>query len=90
MSNLVIEEELAELQTLSRPVPPRSIIRSIIYWAAAIVVAFGLGTWLVWWAAYLQRQFVLEEIRGACQRVMPETLDRCVDTVIIQRGGVRR
>jgi hypothetical protein len=44
----------------------------------------------VWWALYLQQHFVEEEIRGACQRVMPETLERCVDTVIIQRGGAKR
>jgi hypothetical protein len=42
------------------------------------------------WAINLQRQFAEDEIRGACQRVMPETVQRCVDTVIIQRGGARR
>jgi hypothetical protein len=39
---------------------------------------------------HLQRQFAEEEIRAACQRVMPETMQRCVDTVVIQRGGMRR
>ena len=64
--------------------------RLIIQWVVAVVVTFGLGTWLVWWAAHLQRQFALDEIRAACLRVLPETVDRCVDTVIIQRGGARR
>ena len=44
----------------------------------------------VWWAALVQRAFSLEDIRSACQRVMPEAVDRCVDTVTIQRGGARR
>jgi hypothetical protein len=34
--------------------------------------------------------FIEEDIRSACERVMPETVQRCVDTVIIQRGGARR
>lgn len=55
-----------------------------------IVVLFALGSWLVWFSADLQRTYVEEEIRAACQRVMPDTVQRCVDTVVIQRGGVRR
>jgi hypothetical protein len=62
----------------------------VVQWSVGIVVAFGLGTWLVWWAASVQRAFTMEDIRSACQRVMPETVERCVDTVIIQRGGARR
>ena len=65
-------------------------IKLVVQWAIGIVVAFALGTWLVWWAALLQRAFTMEDIRSACVRVMPETADRCVDTVIIQRGGARR
>lgn len=62
-------------------------LRLVVQWIIGIVVLFGLGTWLVWWDATVHRTFMLEDIRGACQRVMPETADRCVDTVIIQRGG---
>ncbi len=62
----------------------------VVQWIVGIVVLFGLGTWLVWWGASLQRTFTLEDIRSSCQRVMPETVERCVDTVIIQRGGARR
>lgn len=62
----------------------------VVQWSVGIVIAFGLGTWLVWWAASVQRAFTMEDIRSACQRVMPETVERCVDTVIIQRGGARR
>lgn len=65
-------------------------VGTIVRWTVGIVVAFALGSWLVWLAAYVQRHFVLEEIRSACQRVMPDTVERCVDTVIIQRGGARR
>jgi hypothetical protein len=59
-------------------------------WAVGVVLVVALGSWLVWLSAYLQRTFIEEDIRAACQRVMPDTLQRCVDTVIIQRGGVRR
>ena len=76
---------------MSEPVHRSSVpVGLIVQWAVGIVAAFGLGTWLVWWAASVQRALTLEDIRAACQRVMPETVDRCVDTVIIQRGGARR
>jgi len=67
-----------------------STTKLVVQWAVGAVLAFLIGSWLVWWALYLQQHFVEEEIRGACQRVMPETLERCVDTVIIQRGGAKR
>jgi hypothetical protein len=59
-------------------------------WLVGAILVFALGTWLVWWSVYLQRSIAEEEIRLACKRVMPETADRCFDTVIIQRGGARR
>lgn len=65
-------------------------IRLVVQWVVGTVLAFLIGSWLVWWAINLQRQFSVDEIKGACQRVMPETVQRCVDTVIIQRGTVRR
>jgi hypothetical protein len=65
-------------------------VKLVLQWCLGIVVAFALGTWLVWWAAMVQRAFTLEEVRSACERVMPEAVDRCVDTVTIQRGGARR
>ena len=62
-------------------------------WARMLVGAVLLGiigTWLVWFSFLIQHKHHEEAIRAACQRVMPETVERCVDTVIIQRGGVRR
>lgn len=59
-------------------------------WVVGAVLVVVLGSWLVWLSAYLQRMFVEDDIRAACERVMPETTQRCVDTVIIQRGGARR
>jgi hypothetical protein len=59
-------------------------------WLVGAVLVIALGSWLVWLSAYLQRMFIEEDIRAACERVMPETVQRCVDTVIIQRGGARR
>jgi len=88
---------MPNLQVVGKEDPVRAhapfgpaLTRLIFQWSIGIIVAFGLGTWLVWWAAYSQRQFMLEEIRTACKRLMPETAERCVDTVIIQRGGARR
>ena len=49
-----------------------------------------IGTWLVWFFSTTQHRIAEEEVRAACQRVMPETAERCFDTVVLQRGGVRR
>ena len=59
-------------------------------WTVGTMLAFLIGSWLVWWAIHLQGQFAEDEIRAACQRVMPDSVQRCVDTVVIQRGGARR
>jgi hypothetical protein len=83
---VVKEDQVAVAPAVPRP----TITPLVVQWSVGILVVFSLGTWLVWWAAYSQRQFVLEEIRTACHRVMPETVERCVDTVVIQRGGARR
>ena len=60
------------------------------YLAAGAVLLAIIGTWLVWFSASVQRKFQEEDIRAACQRVMPDSAERCYDTVVIQRGGVRR
>jgi hypothetical protein len=72
------------------PKPAVFPVKLVLQWCIGILAAFALGSWLVWWAALVQRAFALEDIRSACQRVMPEAVDRCVDTVTIQRGGARR
>jgi len=59
-------------------------------WVLGAVLVVALGSWLVWLSAYVQRMFIEEDIRAACERVMPDTVQRCVDTVVIQRGGARR
>ena len=66
------------------------VIRLVIQWTVGTVLVVLMGSWLVWWAIHLQRQFAEDEIRAACQRVMPDSVQRCVDTVVIQRGGARR
>ncbi len=55
----------------------------------AILIAL-IGTWLVWFSAYIGRAMSQEEVRAACQHAMPDSADRCFDTVVIQRGGTRR
>jgi len=62
----------------------------VVQWMVGTVLAFLIGSWLVWWGINLQRQFAEDEIKGACQRMMPESVQRCVDTVTIQRGVARR
>ena len=59
-------------------------------WILGAVLVVALGSWLVWLSAYVQRMFIEADIRAACERVMPDTVQRCVDTVVIQRGGARR
>ncbi|MEP6959522.1 MAG: hypothetical protein ABI980_12395 [Nitrospirota bacterium] len=63
---------------------------SLWYWVLGSILVLLIGSWFVGLSAYLQRKFIEDDIRAACQRVMPENVERCVDTVIIQRGGVRR
>ena len=65
-------------------------VRFVIQWMVGTLLLVLMGSWLVWWAIHLQRKFAEDEIRAACQRVMPDTVQRCVDTVVIQRGGARR
>jgi hypothetical protein len=85
--HLVSDEE-------ARPVSAPTVIgarwMSWGYLAAGAVLLAVIGTWLIWFSASIQRKFQEEDIRAACQRVMPETAERCYDTVVIQRGGVRR
>ncbi len=80
------EKELPPVVDTNRP----SLWRGLGYLAAGAVLVAVIGTWLVWFSVSLQRKVQDEEVRGACQRLMPETVDRCVDTVVIQRGVVRR
>ena len=81
---------------VSQDQSPLPVAGSLSPWSAWGMVAVGavlaivIGTWLVWFSASVQRKFQEEDVRAACQRVMPETVERCVDTVIIQRGGARR
>lgn len=88
MPNLRVVSDDALPAVTAGPTP--FSVKMIVQWCVGILVAFGLGTWLVWWAAVVQRAFTLEDVRSACQRVMPESVERCVDTVTIQRGGARR
>ncbi|GIW53866.1 MAG: hypothetical protein KatS3mg082_0270 [Nitrospiraceae bacterium] len=91
---VVTECELAESASLtSKPGSERRArtgTPGLLFLIAGAIVAALIGTWLVWLSAYVQRTMAEEEIRAACRRVMPETADRCFDTVIIQRGGARR
>ena len=88
MPNLqVVSKDDLPVESTTSPSPAT---RLVVQWIAGTVALFALGTWLVWWAASVQRTSTMEDIRAACQRVMPDTVERCVDTVIIQRGGARR
>jgi hypothetical protein len=82
----IVSQEQALLHSAGS-ISPWSVWGSV---AVGAVLAAVIGTWLVWFSVSLQREFQVEDIQAACQRVMPETVERCVDTVIIQRGGARR
>ena len=87
MQNMqIVRKDDLPLEAVSSASFPTGLV---LQWLVGVVVLFGIGSWLVWWSASVQRTFAMNEIRGACQRVMPETVERCVDTVIIQRGGMR-
>ncbi|MFZ3014477.1 MAG: hypothetical protein WA045_12310 [Nitrospira sp.] len=60
------------------------------YLGVTLVLLAVIGTWLVWFSAFVQESLQEDDIRAACRRAMPDTADRCFDTVVIQRGGVRR
>lgn len=82
-----MQQRIPELNT------PRGLaggVRFVMQWMVGTILVLLMGSWLVWWAIHLQRQFAEDEIRAACQRLMPDTVQRCVDTVVIQRGGARR
>ncbi len=88
---------MATLQTVSRESMAVEIsgsqatMPSVIWrWAAGSLIALLLGSWFVWLAVYLQHKSIEDDIKAACRRAMPETADRCFDTVVIQRGGIRR
>jgi len=67
-----------------------SATRVWIYLGVTLVLLAVIGTWLVWFSAFIQKSLQEDDIRAACRRAMPDTADRCFDTVVIQRGGVRR
>jgi len=74
----------------SHPGRSWTILSCCVRWGTAALLAAAVGSWMVWFAAYIQRQQNEEDIRAACRHVMPEAAERCFDTVVIQRGGVRR
>ncbi len=67
-----------------------SATRVWTYLGVTLVLLAVIGTWLVWFSAFIQKSLQEDDIRAACRRAMPDTADRCFDTVVIQRGGVRR
>lgn len=64
--------------------------RGVLFGTMGLVMAAAIGTWLVWYGIHAEHEMVMNEIRGACTRVMPDAVERCIDTVVIQRGGARR
>jgi hypothetical protein len=84
---LVTEEDATSTIGTSVPISPGKVWSYI--GASALVLAI-IGTWLVWFSAFVQRSLHEDGIRAACQRAMPDQVDRCFDTVMIQRGGGRR
>lgn len=67
-----------------------SATRVWAYLGVTLVLLAVIGTWLVWFSAFIQKRLQEDDIRAACRRAMPDMADRCFDTVVIRRGGVRR
>ena len=84
---LVTDEEPASPVATSVAISSHKVWR---YIAASAVLLIIIGTWLVWFSVFIQRNLQEEDIRSACRRAMPDTAERCFDTVVIQRGGIRR
>ena len=77
------------------PPPPVTTVKTSAtrvwtYLGVTLVLLAVIGTWLVWFSAFVQKSLQEDDIRAACRRAMPDTAVRCFDTVVIQRGGVRR
>lgn len=85
--HLVREEQAASAVIPRVSISPGTVW---IYIAVSALLVAAIGTWLVWFSAFIQQNLQEEGVREACQRAMPDTSDRCFDTVIIQRGGIRR
>ena len=83
---------LREEEEVSTPLPrvASASSRVWVYIGVSALLLAMIGTWLVWFSSIIQRNFQEEDIRAACRRAMPEMADRCFDTVVIQRGGIRR
>lgn len=91
--HLVTEEEsetraVPSSQELFRQQTPLWMIWGYLVGGALLLAA--VGTWLVWFSLHLQRELDDQAIRAACERTMPEKVQRCVDTVTLQRGGGKR
>jgi hypothetical protein len=89
MEIVAVTEQLQDGTVEAAPAPATG--RNVwIYAVAAALALCAMGTWWVWFSAYMQRKFIEDDVRAACHRLMPEASARCFDTVIIQRGGMRR
>ncbi|MDH4084188.1 MAG: intracellular growth attenuator family protein [Nitrospira sp.] len=84
---LVTEEEVGPTIVTSASASSMTVWNYI--GTSALLLAM-IGTWLVWFSAFLQRSFQEDGIRAACQRAMPDQAERCFDAVMIQRGEARR
>lgn len=83
---LVTEEDSSSVVVRGEASPSRVFG----YIGVSALLLASIGTWLVWFSISVQQHAQEDAIRSACQRVMPDTAERCFDTVIIQRGGIRR
>lgn len=85
--HLVKEEETAPVIVLRASTSPWT---AWTYIAVSPLLLAMIRTWLVWFSAFVQRNVHEEDIRAACRRPMPDEAERCFDTVVIQREGIRR
>jgi hypothetical protein len=84
---IVTQEEVSSAPVTALGI---SATRVWTYLGVTLVLLAVIGTWLVWFSAFIQRNLQEDDVRAACRRAMPDAADRCFDTVVIQRGGIRR
>ena len=64
MSDQQVIQHETHAQDTPRVLSSRVLL--VMQWTVGTMLAFLIGSWLVWWAMHLQRQFADDEIRDAC------------------------
>ena len=81
---LVMGEDISPTIVINTSISPGMVWS---YIRTSVLLFVMIGTWLIWFSAVLQVNVREDGIRAACLRAMPDQVERCFDTVMIQSGG---